>query len=63
VDILELAQILDSTTAVLVLVAVLWRLLSQVDRVINATDALLNRLIDVIETDTDADAPTPPPRD
>lgn len=43
---IEIAQALDSTTSVVVLTLVLWRLLGQVDKVIVMVDEIINRLID-----------------
>lgn len=61
-DVLEIAKIIDGTSVSVVLFVLMWRLLSQVDRVIEATSDVINRLIDILETDDDdTDKPTPLP--
>lgn len=48
-ELLEIVQVLDTTSAVLVLLFVVVQLMKQVERVIGMVDNLVNRLVDIID--------------
>jgi hypothetical protein len=56
-EILQVIEALDATTAVLVLLIVLRWIMTQIERVVGLTEAVMLRLLEIIEANTDERRP------